>query len=398
MKLFFYEARKTYIRKYIVIFLIFLTFVDIFKISLDYKEGKIDALMAESEENQKAVKTIYNNIRVCSAKERAKYIDEEEQRLGEIYHKRLNKEKKGEKTYSGNLYEDYRLLEMYIAGQYHYMNEYAEYSRDIESLAQDNVTYYENVNNTSQKKVNQYIVEKYKNRSINDYYRMNTAQSFFDYNFSAVLILILSLLAFSPVFGMEYESGMQDILLTSKKTRKNLMMKLLGAVCFCVCIVTWFFMVDYLSFRFICGIEGLNMPIWSIQEMKNSFLNCNVAYFILIKYGTEILGFLTIMLILLFLSSILKKPVYIMLVFAPVVIFSYQLSGLINSVSPIEKVASVCNPISLLSAKSLYEKFYFVEWRDSFILASDLCIWANIIISIVLIIAIIFMQRRKCLK
>lgn len=398
MKLFFYEARKTYIRKYIVIFLIILTFVDIFKIYVDYKEGKIDALMAESEENQNAVNLIYKNVRACSTKERNEYIDEEEQRLGEIYNKRLNKEKKGERTYSGNLYEDYRLMEMYIAKQYHYMNEYAKYSGEIESLAKDNVTYYENVNNTSQKTVNQYIIDKYRNRSINDYYRMDTVQGFIEYNFSKVLILVLCLLAFSPVFGMEYESGMQDILLTSKKTHKNLMMKLLAAVFFCFCTVTWFFMIDYLSFRFICGMEGLNMPIWSIQEMKNSFLNCNIWYFILIKYGTEILGFLTIMLILLFLSSILKKPVYIMLAFVPVVLSFYQLSDLINSVSQIEKVVSVCNPISLLLAKRLYEKFYFIRLRNSFILASDLCIWANIIISIVLIIAIIFIQRRKCLK
>ena len=59
MKLFFYEARKTYIRKYIVIFLAILTLVDIFKITLDYKEGKIDALMAESADNRRAVRTIY---------------------------------------------------------------------------------------------------------------------------------------------------------------------------------------------------------------------------------------------------------------------------------------------------------------------------------------------------
>ena len=398
MKLFFYEARKTYIRKYIVIFLAILTLVDIFKITLDYKEGKIDALMAESADNRRAVRTIYNNVRECSQKERAQYINKEEQRLGEIYQKQLNNKKKGEKTYSGNLYEDYRLLEMYIAGQYHYINEYAQYSRDVEFLAQDNVTYFDKMNNASQKKVNQYIIEKYKNRSINDYYRTDTAESFLNYNFSAVLILILSLLAFSPVFGIEYESGMQDILLTSKKRRKNLIMKLLGAVCFCLCIVTWFFVVDYLSFRFICGMEGFSMPIWSIQEMKTSFLNCDVGYFILIKYGTELLGFLTIMLILLYLSSILKKPVYIMLVFAPVVFGSYQLTGLLNSVSPFEKVASVCNPISLLSAKNLYDKLYYIEWKDSFILLSDICIWANITISIVLIIAIIFMQRRKCLK
>ena len=155
MKLFFYEARKTYIRKYIVIFLAILTLVDIFKITLDYKEGKIDALMAESADNRRAVRTIYNNVRDCSQKERAQYINKEEQRLGEIYQKQLNNKKKGEKTYSGNLYEDYRLLEMYIAGQYHYINEYAQYSRDVEFLAQDNVTYFDKMNNVSQKKVNQ---------------------------------------------------------------------------------------------------------------------------------------------------------------------------------------------------------------------------------------------------
>lgn len=398
MKLFFYEARKTYIRKYIVIFLLLLTFIDIFKIYIDYRQGDIDPLLMETEENQNAVKEIYDNLRSKSEQERAEYINEEEKRLGEIYFKHLNNHKKGEKTYSGNLYEDYRLLEVYIVKQYRHMQEYAQYSNDIESLAQDNVSYYKDVNNASMVKFNQYIVQQYKNRAIHNFCRMDTAQGYIEYNFSAFLILILSLLAFAPVFGVEYESGMQNIIITTRHMRKNLIMKMLCAIFFCICIVTWFFIVDYFSFRFICGVDGLNMPIWSIMEMKKSFLNCSVGYFVFIKYGMELLGFLTIMFMLLFLSSILRKPVYITFVFAMIIFLSYLLFGLIDSVSPIEKIVSVCNPISLISVSKLYQKLYYIKSGEGFILASNLALVANAIMLIILGMAIILMQRRKSSK
>lgn len=398
MKLFFYEARKTYIRKYIIIFLLLLTIIDIVKISLDYKAGNIDSLMAESQVNREAVNKMYRKVKNCTLEERHRFIANEEQRLGEIRNKHLNRNKPGEYTYSGNLYEDYRLLKMYIAKQYYYMNDYWEYSKNIELLAQENKDYYENLNNTCQKKVNEFIVQNYKNRSINEYCRMETMESYLNYNFSAVLIIIISLLAFSPVFGLEYESGMQSIIMTSKEKGRNLMIKLAGAMLFCFFIVCWFFIVDYLSFRYICGMEGFNMPIWSITGMKNSFLNCTIGYFIFIKYGAELLGFITIMLILLFLSAVLKKAVYIMLVFSPILFSSYYFSDMINSVSSIEKALSVCNPVSLVLSVRLYEKLYYLECGNGFILASNLCIYANAILSVVLIIAIIFTQRRKCLK
>ena len=81
-----------------------------------------------------------------------------------------------------------------------------------------------------------------------------------------------------------------------------------------------------------------------------------------------------------------------------IIFLSYLLFDLIDSVSPIEKIVSVCNPISLISVSKLYQKLYYIKSGEGFILASNLALVANAIMLIILGMAIILMQRRKSSK
>jgi hypothetical protein len=134
---------------------------------------------------------------------------------------------------------------------------------------------------------------------------MDVAESFLSYHFSIILILFLCVLAITPVFLLERETGMRDILLTSKEGRtRSTITKLCGALLFSACMVIWFSLIDFAAFELICGMEGLDMPIWSIESMKNCFLNCSVGYFAGLKFGAELLAFFAASLLLLLLSRL----------------------------------------------------------------------------------------------
>jgi hypothetical protein len=275
------------------------------KIALDYRQGNIDPLMKESKNNRDAAERIYEKIKGQMTDEKTAYLEDEEERLSEIYTKRLNNQKEGEVTYSGNLYEDYRLLETYLAGQYRYMQEYEDYSRQLKELAEENIDYYKAAGNKKKQAENEFIREQYQNRSISAFYRMDVAESFLSYNFSIILILFLCVLAITPIFFIEKETRMQDILLTAKAgRRRSSIVKVCGALLFSACMVIWFSLIDFLSFLLICKMEGLDMPIWSIESMKNCFLNCSVGYFAGLKFEAELLAFFVAALILLLLSRV----------------------------------------------------------------------------------------------
>ncbi len=166
MKLFYFEWRKFIFRKYIVVFFLLLSLIDVFKIVMDSYQGKIDIIFIESEENKKAYKEIYNKIKGNITEEKISFIEQEKKRLGEIYDKKLGNHIEGEKTYSGNLYEDYRILRQYIYEDFERCLKYKEYSRMLEKLAKENVVFYTEAGNMAGRKENEYIARTYNNREI----------------------------------------------------------------------------------------------------------------------------------------------------------------------------------------------------------------------------------------
>ena len=83
MKLFYFEWRKFIFRKYIVVFFLLLSLIDVFKIVMDSYQGKIDIIFIESEENKKAYKEIYNKIKGNITEEKISFIEQEKKCLSD---------------------------------------------------------------------------------------------------------------------------------------------------------------------------------------------------------------------------------------------------------------------------------------------------------------------------
>lgn len=396
MKLFFYELRKTYLRNYMFVLWIALSVLDVLKIGLDYRQGSIDQLILENSVNQAAFEQLYAITKGSISNEKKQFLNSEEQRLGDIYQRRLSYDNPNEVTYSGNLYEDYYLLEVYIAKQFHYIDEYEAYSNTITELALENVLYYQTRNNSLKAAENSYIAEQYSHRSISQFYRTDAIDSYLNFSFSTVLILFLCFLGVAPIFLAEQECGMDMILSTSKHGgTKSTFIKLLAAICYSFVLVIWFCALDWISYQIFRPFEGLDNPIWAIQSFQESFLNCSIENFILHEISLKLLAISVIALLLAILSLLFRKILHTALAFLLILGGCYATSSWVFSPAIWKQLLALCNPIKLLTNISLYQKFYIIEWGNHFTLASTLCILTNVILGIFLILLIFLVIRRR---
>ena len=399
MKLIFYELRKNFLRKHVLVLLIVLSILDVMKIATDWYQGNIDTVVMESEENHRAYTELYDSMKGNITSEKLQFLMQEEARLGNIFDKNLNYNDPDELTYSGNLYEDYRILEVYIAHDFYYMKDYKEYSEQITALAEENIAYYTEKNNELKARENKYIAETYSNRRISQFYRTDCIQSYLKNYFSVVLMLFMSLLIVAPSFSGEYECHMSDILATSRKGHeKSTWVKIVASVCCSCLIVIWFSLLDLLTYEVICGFEGLENPIWALESFQESFLNCSILDFIIYEIELRLLGITAITMVILLLSAALKKIVYVTLGFGVLCGGWYAASTYIFYLDKVQMLFGLWNPITLLCNVELYQGFCCIEWKQYFMMESTMCILGNILLIFIMFILVFVIKRRtdKC--
>ncbi len=368
MKLFYFEWRKFIFRKYIVVFFLLLSLIDVFKIVMDSYQGKIDIIFIESEENKKAYKEIYNKIKGNITEEKISFIEQEKKRLGEIYDKKLGNHIEGEKTYSGNLYDDYRILRQYIYEDFERCLKYKEYSRMLEKLAKENVVFYTEAGNMAGRKENEYIARTYNNREIEAYYRTESLKGYFSYTFSSILMVILCFLGIAPMYLMERESNMWNILETTYIGRKYCRNVKIFAVIVYVCIiVAWFRLLDYFTYWFLFDIEGIENPVWMVTGFGKSPLNCSIRYYILYDILMKISSIFVFAMSLLLLSFYMDKVVHVAVGFAVFLgVWLFMANG-VDSLELWVKGLEMCSPVVLLDCSRLFKEFVHIEIGRYFI-------------------------------
>lgn len=399
MKLFFYELRKTFLRRYVIVLLLLLSVLDVVKIGVDRYQGNIDLITREGTANQKAFEQFYRNTKGTVTDDTLRFLSEEEQRLGEIYEKRLNYHDPDEVTYSGNLYEDYRILEVYIADEFHYVEGYSDYSNRIAALAQENVSYYQDKGNILKAQENAYIAKNYSSRSIFQFYRTDSVTSYLNIYFSTILIVFMCFLGVAPVFGAEYDCRMNYLLSTSKKGGlKSTFIKILVSICYSCGIVLWFCALDFGTYQVLCGFEGLDNPIWAVKEFKESFLNCSIQNFMIREVLLKLLAVVCITLIILLLSLLLKKILHVAVGFLVFLAGWYAAGSFIFSFSRWKMMLALWNPVTLFNNLKLYRGFHCVEFGNHFILESSICIIGNAVMAALMMVLILLIKRRadKC--
>lgn len=390
MKLFYYEWRKFILRKYVLVFFLLLSFLDISKIVLDKYQGEIDMLSRENSVNKKAYEEIYNQVKGEITDEKIQFLEAEEERLMEIRMKKMGPYIDGEKTYSGNLYEDGRILKQYIYEDFKRCAGYEEYSKKLEELAKENVVFYWEMDNPAERKENEYIAKTYNNRRINAYYRTESIGKYFTYTFSSILMIIMCFLGIAPMYASEREIHMWDILETTYGGRRHReTVKIIAALLYGVAVAVWFRLLDFFAFCFLFGMEGIDNPIWSVAGFGNSPLNCSIGSYVLYEIGMKALSLGVIALAVLLLSLCMRKIIYVAIGFAVLLGAWLLMANGMDSLQGVVRAWAMCSPLVLLDCSEIFSEFVHIEVGDHFIRGELL---AEIIVGIFILLQFIVLK------
>lgn len=274
----------------------------------------------------------------------------------------------GEKTYSGNLYEDYRLFRQYIYEDFERCVQYKEYSDQLERLAKDNVEFYMKMNNVASKKENEYIAKTYNNRKIDFYYRTESFDKYFSYTFSSILMIIMCFLGIAPMYVSEREISMWNVLNTTcigHKCCENV--KIFSSMIYASIIVFWFRLLDYLTYCFLFDMEGMKNPIWSIEGFEKSPLNCSVGDYVLYDIGMKTLAVYVIALAILLLSLCMAKIIHVAIGFAIFLGIWLLMANGMDSFRWWISGLKMCSPLMLMDCYGLFSEFIHIEMGKQFV-------------------------------
>lgn len=349
MRIIIFEIKKLFLRKRILIILLMLIIINIIKI---YDSHTIYGRFSgdNTAQLESSFSEIYNDINGKMTEEKLNYIISEYKRLEkEVSDFSFSKEY-DTTTYTGYIYGDFSLFKWEFFEPLNYLYNYNTYSNSIVSKANENIEFYNRKGNDYEVRKNKIISNIYRNRKITEFYDVNGYENLLRYEFSSLLILLICLFALLPVFLNEKETGMQQLLSTSKKGgTATIKAKYISSLLFVLIICMIFYSLDFLSFHVIYGLDGGNSPIYAIEYFKESPFNISIFSFFILSGIFKTIGILGLSMMFLLISQIFRQTIP---AFIASIIVTLSLI-LLNTVDYINYI----NPISLISNIDVMRKF-----------------------------------------
>lgn len=348
MKLFIFELKKLFRRRFLLIMLALLLCLNVFNIwqnySLYFHNRNAEMNIARRE--------MYEHIEGRLTSEKVQWIKDYNEKMTAIVN-------------GGAAYDNYEFFTGYAFGDMNISNEWLDevtriynYNSEIQRLKTETAeykkfaaahgsVYFQNVSDK--------IEKTYGERKIDSVYNYSAFEPYFSYSFSSFLIIIIMLLAFSPLFAGEYETGMQLCFMSSVNGRKATGFAKIGAMTvftFIVCVL--FSLADFITFCLCAGLDGFSAPIFAIAGFAYTPLTCSIASFIVLLFFVKLLGFLTLGLIYSFFSSVFHKS-YSVFVFGLLATFGLMLvsaysKGILDTINTV-------NPINLIIGYKMFSSF-----------------------------------------
>jgi len=124
-------------------------------------------------------------------------------------------------TYTGNVYSDYYLLKWCYVQPMEYAYMYRNTADEIVQTAEENMQFYSDYGNEYLRKENATIAKLFSERTVPDFAYTEMYQYYLEYDFSALLVILLCLYGLVGVFVSEKESDMDTLLLTTDRAAKR---------------------------------------------------------------------------------------------------------------------------------------------------------------------------------
>lgn len=253
--------------------------------------------------------------------------------------------------------------DMYLSGEFlDEIKRIYNYNSEIKQLKADNAERRENAvshGNGYLQKCADKIDRTYGERTIGSFYDYNAFETYFNYTFSSFFVLMILLLAFSPLFAGEYESGMHLCFMASENGRIKTSTAKSGAMTvFTVFVSTLFAISDLVVFYFCVRLRGFSAPIYALESFKYSSLTCSIGTFIFLMFLIKILGFISFGLMYSVLSSVFHKSYE---VFSCGLVLTFGLMFFSAYSKGILDLFNVINPINLIIGSDMFMSFDVVN-------------------------------------
>lgn len=266
-----------------------------------------------------------------------------------------------DKYITGYLAGDYVLLNVDIKREITYAVMYPNISNRIAAKAFENVELYDKIGMSYEAARNRLICQAYQNRNILEYRTTFWAEIFFDYDFSSLLCVIMLVAGLSSCYTNEKESGMETLIKAADKKVKTDFAKITSAAVYSAFLSFYFSFCDLLSLHIIVGVDGLNMPIYSVETLQRSPLGFSLLSAVFLWIIMRFIALFLISMIILLVSKIASNTVIS-------IVIGFALSLILMIISSSNK--GILNPFCALNPGAYITEFLAFDFLGYPILTS----------------------------
>lgn len=210
-------------------------------------------------------------------------------------------------TYSEAVDEEFYRTLFYTELQYDYLYQNEAYR--VRENALGLADFYESIGNNFEAAKNRLIATDFTGRTIPAFSDTRGYEVLLNYDYSAMLILLLSVFALCGMFVTERETDMFMLLRTTKSgSGTTVAAKLTASMLFAAAVCSAFFGQDFLSIYFASPRNtALQSPIYALRAFESTGLNMTVGQYFLWSAAIKTLGVLACCTAILLISSLFKQ-------------------------------------------------------------------------------------------
>lgn len=253
--------------------------------------------------------------------------------------------------YTGYPYGDVDLFKYTLIPHYEYAVLYGNYANELVGAANENVRFYSGINDYEVKK-NTLIADAFKGRYVNYYVKSVGWTRLFDYKFSTILVMLMIVLAFSPVFSGERAGGFDKLIISSGKRKTAVRSKLITMGIFTFAVTLLFFLLDILYVVVFHGLYCFEAPVYAIKEYMNCPFTVTLLGAVVLSFSGRLLAMLFFAALVGFISSFGKNTA--------LSLFLSMVSGAVL-IALSDILPEWLNPLGLAYSSHFFEKFSVVN-------------------------------------
>lgn len=395
LRLIFYEIRKNYLRRYILVSIVLFVILNTCMIYRGYLigDGLLGYFMEHSNETKKDWEFYHHMHKQLDGPlttEKAKFVNEEYNRLSSLTADGTYKNKQFDNTYTGGIFNDYVMISKYFYQPMKYAANYENHIGEVVDRAKENVDFYSKYKNKLELAKSKYIVNHYSGRKITVFYDGKPWELLFNYRFSDLLILFLLLLGLVPIYVNEKETQMEDLILSSRKGKRNMgMAKMLSIVVYITFLLLIFSTLNLATFSVLYRLSGFEMPVYAIEAYQYTPISLSVGSFYILLQVIKLVGFVAIGFWLCFLSTLFQRTLFPYMLSFLLIIGGIFTSGYFASIETGKTILSLLSPFTLLKGNELLMKLLGMNIGNTFVLRLTICLS----IQLILLVLLYFMIR-----